>query len=146
MITKKSKGFTIIELIVVIAIIAILAAIVLVNVTQYITKAKDSSAKGDLATLMTDMADYYNTSTAYPAAIGTSTGNSIGNVYTALTGTGMGYTLTYNTSGTPGAYCAAIAEKSLSTNCYCVDSTGYKVEKTNCTVTNECPASGTCVQ
>ena len=33
---KNKKGFTIIELIIVIAIIAVLAAIVLVNVTQYI--------------------------------------------------------------------------------------------------------------
>ena len=32
---KNKKGFTIIELIIVIAIIAVLAAIVLVNVTQY---------------------------------------------------------------------------------------------------------------
>jgi general secretion pathway protein G len=37
---KFSKGFTIIELIVVIAIIAILAAIVMVNVVGYIQKAK----------------------------------------------------------------------------------------------------------
>ena len=42
MIMNKQKGFTIIELIVVIAIIAILASIVLVNVTQYINKAKDA--------------------------------------------------------------------------------------------------------
>ena len=42
---NKSKGFTIIELIVVIAIIAILAAIVMDNVTQYINKSKDASIK-----------------------------------------------------------------------------------------------------
>ena len=40
---NKQKGFTIIELIVVIAIIAILAAIVMVNVTQYINKGKDAA-------------------------------------------------------------------------------------------------------
>ena len=48
---NKQKGFTIIELIVVIAIIAILAAIVLVNVTSYINKAKDAAIKSDLAIL-----------------------------------------------------------------------------------------------
>ena len=43
-----SKGFTIIELIVVIAIIAVLAGIVLVNVTQYINKSKDASIEADM--------------------------------------------------------------------------------------------------
>ena len=39
---NKQKGFTIIELIVVIAIIAVLAAIVMVNVTKYIAQGKDA--------------------------------------------------------------------------------------------------------
>ena len=37
----KQKGFTIIELVVVIAIIAILSAVVLISVGVYIKKAKD---------------------------------------------------------------------------------------------------------
>ena len=44
MITNKSKGFTIIELLVVVAIIAVLTGIVLVNVTSYITKGRDAAA------------------------------------------------------------------------------------------------------
>ena len=55
---KIQKGFTIIELIVVIAIIAILAAIVLVNVTQYIAKAKTSAVQANLSTIETSMAAY----------------------------------------------------------------------------------------
>jgi len=55
---NKSRGFTIIELIVVIAIIAILAAIVLVNVTQYINKSKDASIKANIDTIMTNSAVY----------------------------------------------------------------------------------------
>ena len=58
---KTSKGFTIIELLVVIAIIAVLAAVVLVNVTQYISKGKDAAAKGNMATLLTNGAVYYDT-------------------------------------------------------------------------------------
>ena len=49
-----SKGFTIIELIVVIAIIAILAAIVIVNVVGYIQSAKETALKQDLLALQTD--------------------------------------------------------------------------------------------
>jgi prepilin-type N-terminal cleavage/methylation domain-containing protein len=55
---NKQKGFTIIELIVVIAIIAILSAIVLVNVTQYINKSKTSAIQANLSTVETSMAAY----------------------------------------------------------------------------------------
>lgn len=57
---NKQKGFTIIELIVVIAIIAVLAAIVLVNVTQYISKGRDSAVTGNLAGILTNAAQYYD--------------------------------------------------------------------------------------
>lgn len=53
---NKQKGFTIIELIVVIAIIAVLASIVLVNVTSYINKSKDSAIKANLDTIRTNAA------------------------------------------------------------------------------------------
>ena len=62
---NKSKGFTIIELIVVIAIIAILAAIVLVNVTSYINKANDASIKSDMANMATGMAVCYASTGTY---------------------------------------------------------------------------------
>ena len=57
---KKSKGFTIIELLVVVAIIAVLASIVLVNVTSYIAKGKDASIKANLATVRTNAAVFYD--------------------------------------------------------------------------------------
>jgi len=60
---NKQKGFTLIELIVVIAIIAILAAIVLVNVTTYITKAKDAAVRADLSSAATGMAACYSSKT-----------------------------------------------------------------------------------
>src|SRR5438132_2045060 len=75
MFNKQSKGFTIIELLVVIAIIAVLAAIVLVNVTQYIAKGKDAAAQGNLATMLTNGAVFYDDTTAgnstYVGFIGT---------------------------------------------------------------------------
>ena len=59
MIKKSKKGFTIIELIVVIAIIAILAAIVLANVTTYINKAKDARIQSDMGSIAAGVGSCY---------------------------------------------------------------------------------------
>jgi prepilin-type N-terminal cleavage/methylation domain-containing protein len=45
---KNQKGFTIIELIVVVATIAVLAAIIISNVNKYAVKARDVKRKADL--------------------------------------------------------------------------------------------------
>src|SRR5579864_3781880 len=60
---NQSKGFTIIELLVVVSIIAVLAAIVLVNVTGYINSGKNAAIKGNLATILTNGAVYYDAGT-----------------------------------------------------------------------------------
>ncbi|MCX6719761.1 MAG: prepilin-type N-terminal cleavage/methylation domain-containing protein [Candidatus Staskawiczbacteria bacterium] len=54
----NKKGFTIIELIVVIAIIAVLASIVMVNVTQYIAKSKETAVIADMVNLQTSITRY----------------------------------------------------------------------------------------
>jgi len=119
---QNKKGFTIIELLVVIAIIAVLATIVLVNVTQYTNKGKDASAKGNLATLLTNGAIYFNSFTNYT---GFNTSASYNSVYNRLTTSGMSYTVIY--SGNTTNYCTQLTLKSGNT--YCVDSTGKKLEK-----------------
>ncbi len=134
----KSKGFTIIELLVVVAIIAVLASIVLVNVTSYISKGKDAAAQGNLATLLTNGAVYYDTNGNYNGWVtgaGTGAANYV-SVYNALTN--AGYTVTANCNvaacgATSTAWCAQVTLKA-STNTYCVDSTGEKINK----------AGGTC--
>jgi len=57
-ICKKKLGFTIIELIVVIAIIAVLAGIVLVNVSSFSYKARDSAIKADMNVFFNLALDY----------------------------------------------------------------------------------------
>jgi len=46
------KGFTLIELIVVIAIMAILSAIIMFGVTQYINRSRDAAIQGTLSSLV----------------------------------------------------------------------------------------------
>ena len=139
---NKSRGFTIIELIVVIAIIAVLAAIVLVNVTQYIGKGKDTAAKGDLSTILTNSTVFYGGS-GNSTYNGFLTDPTYTNVTTALGLAANGaYTVTATCNGALGAcdststkFCAQISEKAAATNTtYCVDSSGNKLEK----------VSGTC--
>ncbi|MCX6719760.1 MAG: prepilin-type N-terminal cleavage/methylation domain-containing protein [Candidatus Staskawiczbacteria bacterium] len=60
---QKQRGFSIIELIVVIAIIAVLASIVMVSVTVYINKAKIATVQADMHQLQTLAGIYASKST-----------------------------------------------------------------------------------
>jgi prepilin-type N-terminal cleavage/methylation domain-containing protein len=122
----NQKGFTIIELIVVIAIIAVLAAIVLVNVTQYINKGKDAAAQGNLATLLTNGAVYSETNSNFASF---QTNSLFTNVNTALNA--AGYTVTYTNSAGAASFCASVPLKSVTAN-YCIDSTGVKKNNSTC--------------
>lgn len=121
MTTKREKGFTIIELLVVVAIIAVLAAIVLVNVTQYINKGKDAAIKGNLATILTNSAIHYDDQGDY-ATFEASNGFQIPK--TAVINAGQAVTAGSKTD-TDDQFCAC-ATLYEATDTYCVDDTGYK--------------------
>lgn len=55
-----NRGFTLIELIVVIAIIAVLSGVILFSITQYIARGKDSNIQGNLAILVPAGEDFYD--------------------------------------------------------------------------------------
>jgi type IV pilus assembly protein PilA len=135
---NKQKGFTIIELIVVIAIIAVLAAIVLVNVTQYIAKGKDAAIKGNLATLLTNSAVYFSdinhSATNADAFVLDTTFGCNGPVNAAITNAGG--TLTCTSSSSTGAWCA-VSTTPIGGN-FCVDSTGFKGANKACSSPFNC--------
>ncbi|MBK8871456.1 MAG: prepilin-type N-terminal cleavage/methylation domain-containing protein [Elusimicrobia bacterium] len=62
-ITKK--GFTLIELMIVVAIIGILAAIAIPKFAELITKSKESSAKGTLGAVRSAITIYYSDTEGY---------------------------------------------------------------------------------
>ena len=120
---NKQKGFTIIELIVVIAIIAVLAAIVLVNVTQYINKGKDASIKGNMSSMVTIAASFYD-----DPGKGNNTYTGLGSDSTyaagkaAIESANGANNVADNISA--GAFCIQTTLNDATT--WCVDSTGYK--------------------
>lgn len=76
---RNKKGFTIIELIVVIAIVAILASIVIINVSKYAAKARDMRRLADMHTLATAIKIYQGEhGGSYPSACVTSPCSSSG--------------------------------------------------------------------
>ena len=63
---KVQKGFTIIELLIVIAIIAILAGLVLNNFQGAQAKARDTQRITDINNIHSKLEEYYNENGAYP--------------------------------------------------------------------------------
>ena len=99
---KDERGFTLIELMIVIAIIGILAAIAIPQFNFYRGRSFDSAATADLSNAATAQEAYFVDNQAYCAvgAIGTLTGATYGlylsdNVTMAITAsTTSGYTMT----------------------------------------------------
>lgn len=63
---KCKKGFTLIEVLIVISIIAVLAIIALMSIFGQIAHAKDANRKSDLYNLSKSFEDYFNDKSAYP--------------------------------------------------------------------------------
>lgn len=120
---KNQKGFTIIELIVVIAIIAVLASIVMLNVTQYINKGRDAATLGNLSSAISGGSVYFADNTS-----------NTGSQYVASPAFLALITAVTNSSKTyGGAYGSAVASDQhwcIYTTTYnkglqCADDTGY---------------------
>ncbi len=107
---KGSRGFTLVEMIVVIAIIAILMAIVLANLEKARSQNRDKVRIADISKIQLDLALYLNKNGAYPI------GSDIRVLTAALTpdytstipvdplNTGN-YVYSYADDGTGGSYC-----------------------------------------
>lgn len=60
------KGFSLVEIMIVIVIIGLLAGLVTVNVRSYLAKAKQNSAKQEIATITKALETFYASYSRYP--------------------------------------------------------------------------------
>ena len=102
---KKEKGFTLIELMIVIAIIGILAAIAIPQFSAYRTRSYNSAAQADLRNAATAQEAYYVDNQTYVGTVATLEGGTYGfytsqNVKVAFTAAAAAYTMSaYHSSG-----------------------------------------------
>ena len=101
---KKEKGFTLIELMIVIAIIGILAAIAIPQFTAYRQRGYNTACQSDLRNAATAQEAYYSDSLSYAGDTGglsTRGYTPSANVSLTVAGSSTGYTMTAShTSGT----------------------------------------------
>jgi general secretion pathway protein G len=66
---KEQKGFTLLELLIVIVIIGILALLIIPNITSAPKKARDTKRKTDITTVRKGLEEYFVNNNVYPNAL-----------------------------------------------------------------------------
>ena len=120
---NNEKGFTLIELMIVIAIIGILAAIAIPQFSAYRTRAKNSAANADLRNACTAQEAYYVDHQTYATALADLTGSEYG-LYLS-----DGVNINIDNSNTNSTQYVMTAWHSQGDQSYAVTGPGGKVHK-----------------
>ncbi|WP_422012586.1 type IV pilin protein [Roseateles sp.] len=98
--TTSSRGFTLIELMIVVAIVAILAAVALPQYKDYVTRGRIPDATSGLSTRQVQIEQYFQDNRTYAGATACATDSTSSKYFTfTCSATASAYTLTATGSG-----------------------------------------------
>lgn len=119
---KANRGFTLVELLVVIVILGVLFAIALPSYNSYVGKARRSDAKSALLSVSQAMEKFYTENSTYNNA---SLGTASTDIAKATSNDGY-YTIGFDNAPTSATVCGATATTSSSASAYrlCATPTG----------------------
>ncbi|MES2578961.1 MAG: type IV pilin protein [Pseudomonadota bacterium] len=129
---RMQKGFTLIELMIVVAIIGILASIAIPSYQEYVRRARASGATGVLADMRIKMEQYYQDNRTYELGPCTATTGADTTFFAfgcTPAPTSTAYTLTATGSGVMSAYTYSINQNnvkssSFNTGCWSLKPSG----------------------
>jgi len=135
---KQRRGFTLIEILIVVAIIAILASVVLVGLGPTQQQGRDARRLSDLREAQTALELYYNKNGVYPDASTWGPASTAGTMAFILVNGGIGVAQIPNDPSTGATY---YYQSSADDSSYVI---GAKLESANNSVfTGYAPPSGT---
>ncbi len=107
------KGFSLVELLVVISIIAVLTAVTLPNFLGAREKARDSQRIQDLSSMKSALRIYYNEKQAYPTGTNTQLDNTFSSYFPAITNIGYTYSYSQTNNGDGFVLCVNTEARNL---------------------------------
>ena len=110
---RKQKGFTLIELMIVVAIIGILAAVAIPAYTDYLKRSKVGEAVSLMGGLKSPMEEYFGAESEWPSSITSDLGGKIKGKYTSLISLVPATSQALNTTATWGTYSLVAAMKDV---------------------------------